>query len=149
EERLVSSPRLRSAAVVLARDPSPQVRFQAAFSLGEGVPREGEPPAELAQALATILQQDAADPWAQTAVLSSAPRLAPGLLDVLPHAPGFTGDAAPARLQVLARLAALVGARATDADLARTLGLLTAPGKDSAWQVAVLEGLGQGLQQNG
>src|SRR5205823_5057522 len=88
-------------------------------------------------------------PWTQTAVLSSAGRTAPGLLETLVRDPEFTaGGAAP--LQLLTRLAALVGARPGEADVARALGLLAAADRDgtAAWRVALLEGLGQGLQNS-
>src|SRR5262249_7003321 len=50
----------------------------------------------------------------------------------------------------LTRLAALVGTQPGDAALARALGLLTGKNADgpAGWQVAVLEGLGQGLQSS-
>jgi putative heme-binding domain-containing protein len=47
------------------------------------------------------------------------------------------------------RLAAITGSRADDAGLVRTLNLLTpSKGPTAAWQVAILRGLGQGLQNS-
>jgi putative membrane-bound dehydrogenase-like protein len=143
DSRLASSAPLRTAVAGLADDPSPRVRFQAAFTLGEA-----ESP-ETTAALARVLRRDVADPWTQTAVLSSAGRSAPALLEELAHDPGSGGNAAT-RLQVLTRLAALVGARANDAELAQALLLLRQPRKEgAAWQIALLQGLGQGLQNSG
>jgi putative membrane-bound dehydrogenase-like protein len=144
EGGLRSSASLRSAVVALADDPSPRVRFQLALTLGEA-----DSP-DTVTALAKVLRRDVTDPWTQTAVLSSAGRVAPQLLQVLVRERDFTAAAGPSQLQALTRLAAVVGARASDADLARALGLLT-PGakKELAWQAAVLQGLGQGLQSGG
>jgi putative membrane-bound dehydrogenase-like protein len=142
EERLSASAPLRAAVAALADDPSPRVRFQLAFTVGEA-----EAP-ELVEALAKVLRRDVNDSWTQTAALSSASRSAPGLLAALSHEKDFTQSASAAHLQLLTRLASLVGTRATDADLAKALGLLTEQG-GGAWQAAVLDGLGQGLQNSG
>jgi putative membrane-bound dehydrogenase-like protein len=143
DDRLTASASLRAAVAALAEDPSPRVRFQLAFTLGQAA----DP--ELEAALARVARRDVADPWMQTAVLSSASRSAPGLLQTLARDPQFTRSATSAHLQLLTRLAALVGAGSEEDDLARTLRLLA--GQDAGargWQVAVLEGLGQGLQHS-
>jgi putative membrane-bound dehydrogenase-like protein len=141
DERLASSEGLRVAVVALADDPSPRVRFQLAFTLGQA-----DTP-ETTAALAKVARRDLADPWTQTAVLSSAGRCAAALLENLAHDREFTAHATGTSLQLLARLAALVGARQDDAQLAQVLRLLGEdPGGASGWQVAVLTGLGQGLQ---
>jgi putative membrane-bound dehydrogenase-like protein len=141
EKRLAGSERLRKAATTLAEDSDPRVRFQAAFTLGET-----DTP-EAVAALGRIARRDAADPWTQSAVLSSVGRSAPALLAALAADADFTRNAPAARLQFLRRLAALVGAKADDAELAKALDLVTAPGREpGAWQAAVLEGLGQGTQ---
>src|SRR5262245_30338682 len=57
EERLSGSATLRSAVAALADDPSPRVRFQLAFTLGEA-----DAP-ELVAALAKLARRDAGDPW--------------------------------------------------------------------------------------
>jgi putative membrane-bound dehydrogenase-like protein len=141
DERLHASDKLRKAVAALADDPSPRVRFQLAYTLGEA-----ECP-EFAAALAQVARRDVADPWTQTAVLSSASRVAPVLLDTLAHDAAFRSDLTTGRRQLLTRLAALVGTRAGDADVARVLQLLSveSDGGDG-WKVALLEGLGQGLQ---
>jgi putative membrane-bound dehydrogenase-like protein len=143
EKRLTTSEPLRAAVAALAEDPSPQVRFQLAFSLGEA-----QAP-EMVAALAKVARKDIADPWTQTAVLSSAAQAAPALLETLAHDPDFTAKAAGPHLQMLTRLAALVGARPGEADLARALKLLGAGQQVPAiCQVAILQGLGQGLQNS-
>ena len=134
--------RVLKAAVVLAQDKSPRVRFQLAFTLGATEAPEG------VAALAKIARQDVHDPkWMQTAILSSVTRTAPGLLASLVEEPGFTQGGAPA-LQLLTRLAGLVAHQPGDAHLAATLKLLAPKTKaaPTAWQLAILDGLGQGLQ---
>src|SRR5262249_12801509 len=129
------------AVLERANDPSPRVRCQAALTLGAS-----DRP-EVAAALAGIAVRDGADPWAQTAVLSSAARCAPDLLRALvgdreflaaPHGPAF-----------LARLAAVMGAKADDTELSLPRDLRGRAPPGAAWPAAVLGGLGQGLRQSG
>src|SRR5262249_32242109 len=125
----------------LADDESPRVRFQAAFTLGQFFGTEA------AAALAKILRRDADDPWTQTAVLSSASRHAPALLESLAQDKEFIGHLTPARSQALTRLAVMIGARGDEGEVARVLKLLAndRPGA-AGWQATLLEGLGQGQQ---
>jgi putative membrane-bound dehydrogenase-like protein len=141
--RLASSKWLQSAVPSLADDPSPRVRFQLAFTLGEAaVP-------EFAAALAKIARRDVGDSWTQMAVLSSAAKMAPALLDALVHDEAYTASPGPDKLNFLKRLGALVAARSHDRSLAHALSLLKgASSGESVWQCAVLEGLGQGLQNS-
>jgi putative membrane-bound dehydrogenase-like protein len=144
EDRLAASPRLRAAVVACADDPDPRVRFQAAFTLGEA-----DSP-EVAAALARVARRDVDDPWTQVAVLSSARHLAPGLLEALARDKDYIRGSRATHVQFLTRLAALVGASAAEADLVSTLNLLAVEGnRPEGWQVAVLEGLGQGMQNSG
>jgi putative membrane-bound dehydrogenase-like protein len=141
EERLKSSVMLRKAVLALADDPSARVRFQLALSAGAA-----DTP-ETAAALAQIACRGQSDSWTQTAVLSSAYRLAPSLLEALVHHEELTVKPSSAKLAFLTRLAAVVGARPADADVARALQLLRVEtAGDTYWRLAALEGLGQGLQ---
>jgi putative heme-binding domain-containing protein len=143
DERLSTSSGLRAAVVALSDDPSPRVRFQLAFTLGE----TDSPDA--VRALARVARRDAGDRWTQIAVLSSTRSSGVGLLETLVKDEEFTAQATSSQLQLLNRLAALVGAKANDAELGRALGLLvgTANGTNP-WQIAILDGLGQGLQNS-
>ena len=119
-----------------AVDPAPIVRYQAAFSLGsvnDGL-----------DSLAKILVHDGGDPWVQSAALSSAAKTAPDLLAKLIREPAFVK--APHAAAVLTRLATVIGAQADDAALARVFKLLGDQPDSATWPVAVLDGLGQGLQ---
>jgi putative membrane-bound dehydrogenase-like protein len=143
DERLSASARLRTAVVALADDPSPRVRFQCAFTLGES----DDP--EAVRALACVARRDAEDRWTQMAVLSSTRGSGVGLLESLVKDKGFTTGATASHVQLLNRLAALVGAKANDAELGRAFGLLVGNvNGTSQWQVALLDGLGQGLQNS-
>ena len=141
ESRLAASRPLQTAVAKLADDESPRVRFQLAFTLGEV-----DSPVTAA-ALAKVLRRDAADPWTQTAILSSAGRTAPALLQALVADRAFTAKPGGPQLQLLTRLAALVGAHSTGADLGRALALLGGEGGET-WKLALLRGLGQGLQKS-
>jgi putative membrane-bound dehydrogenase-like protein len=143
EEYSPGSAKLRAAVAALADDPSPRVRFQLAFTLGAA------DSAETVTALARVARRDAGDRWTQTAVLSSIPGSGIGLLESLVKDADFLKIASEARLQLLSRLAALVGIKAGDDDLGRALRLLaTGAGEVAPWKFAVLDGLGQGLQNS-
>lgn len=143
EQPLASSARLREAVLALADDPSPRVRFQLAFTLGELTgPDAGK-------ALAKITRRDVSDSWTRTAVLSSSSRIATALLQELAGDEQFSVHATTSQLQFFTRLGALIGARAQDAELAAAFRLLAArEASAQAWQVAILDGLGQGLQNS-
>jgi putative membrane-bound dehydrogenase-like protein len=142
EEYLGSSHDVLSAVVALAQDPSAKVRFQLAFTLGQA---QGP---EVGAALDTIARKDVDDLWTQTAVLSSCNNsTASFLLESQAHDKSFFQEAASTRLTWIMRVAGLVGARGDDADLAKALELLGPAGRaPQAWQVAIIEGLGQGRQ---
>ncbi len=143
DERLSGSAKLRAAVIALTEDPSPRVRFQLAFTLGES------DNAVTVSALARVARQDAGDRWTQMAVLSSRRGAGIGLLEALVKDSSFIDRATPDRVQLLNRLAALVGAKAGDTDLERALSLLGESAKDAApWKLALLDGLGQGLQNS-
>jgi len=140
EDRLAKSAPLRTAVARLADDNVGRVRFQLAFTLGAA-----DAP-ELTAALAKVLRRDADDRWTQTAVLSSAATSAPVLLDMLVHDRDFLKGITPGQLNLMTRLAALIGARSNNKELAQALQLVVEEKENAAWQVAVLEGLGQGQQ---
>jgi putative membrane-bound dehydrogenase-like protein len=144
EPYLARSAPLQKAAVALAEDASPRVRFQLAFTLGEA-----QSP-QIVKALTKILRRDGPDPWTQAAALSSSSRVVHRLLRELVSEEPFSGHAAAAQLQLFTHVAALIGARGQDPELASAFSLLAPRStKTQAWQIAILEGLGQGLQNSG
>jgi putative membrane-bound dehydrogenase-like protein len=144
DRRLANSSVLQEAIVKLADDPSPRVRFQLAFTLGAmDVP-------EAAGALTKIAQRDAADPWTQTAILSSARTSSAALMESLLVSKDFIKDITPPKQEFLARLAAVLGARPDDKELARVLNQLgDCPEEADAFALAVLKGLGEGMHSSG
>jgi putative membrane-bound dehydrogenase-like protein len=142
EDSLAASPSLVQAVAALTDDPSPRVRFQLAFTLGESQAPEA------VRALANVARRDADDPWTQSAVLSSTHRSAPALLEELTRDKEFAEKLTSGRVQLLTRLAAIAGAPGDDASIGRVLKLLASKkGRPEEWQRAILRGLGQGLQQ--
>lgn len=136
EPRLGKSPTLRAAVLALAEDPSPRVRFQLAFTLGEMRSEEA------VGALAKLATRSDNDSWTQTAILSSTPKNAGQLLASLTAEKAKVKE----RLSLLRQLATLVGTSGSDAELARALELLGQTEKEpTALQIALLDGLGQGL----
>ena len=139
EPRLNTSSPLHEAIVGLADDPSPRVRFQLAFTLGEA---RGD---DVATALATIARRDAGDPWIRTAVLSSATADPAGLFERLHDDRAFAESAEGTPL--LRSLALVVGAKGKDDEIGRVLGALSRGGHvDAAVEIAL--GLGDGLSRN-
>ncbi|HEY3787815.1 MAG TPA: PVC-type heme-binding CxxCH protein [Urbifossiella sp.] len=132
EEFFARSQELRSRAAKLIDDPEPRVRFQLAFSAGE------LPAAEAGKLLAAILEKDAGDPWIQTAALSSASQCSSALIEALLTKKG--------NAPVLAKLAAMTGAKGNEAEIVRLLNLIAEGQGGAASDAALLEGLGQGTR---
>jgi len=133
ESRLPAAPALRKVTAALVDHETPRVRFQLALSLG------ADKSPEASAALAKLAQRDAGNPWCATAILSSAGQRGPELLAAVQS---------KADLPFLNRLAATIGAGGSNRDIASVFRLLDSA-QPAPWQLAVLEGIGQGLQQGG
>src|SRR5262249_10951099 len=93
--------------------------------------------------------RDRSDPWTQSAVLSAASPSAHALLRELAGDESFSGQPSATHLHCFTRLAALIGARGKDSELAAVFSLLAPEDqKAQAWKIAILHGLGQGLQNS-
>jgi putative membrane-bound dehydrogenase-like protein len=106
ERHLKGAPSLAGILTLLAADPDPQVRFQAALTLGEWKDR---------RALATLAQlahTDSADPWFRVAILSSVADEASPFFRML-LAKGETW----ADPQLLIEASAIIGARQNPSEL--------------------------------
>lgn len=140
EPRLAASPTLQAAVSRLADDPSGQVRFQLAFTLGAA------DSAVCRTTLTRLARRDVTDPWTQVAILSSSRSTAYSLLRGLLADDSFLQQPTDLHLQFLTRLSNLVGAHASNAELAAVFDRLThTTGHVSGWSIAILEGLGEGL----
>ena len=129
-----TSPELRKRAAKLVDDPNPRVRFQLAFSAGV------LPADEAGPVLAAILEKDAADPWTQTAALSSASACNFALIEALIPRKGSAA--------VLVKLAAMTGAKADESEIVRVLNLIADGKAGAAVETALLDGLGQGMRNS-
>lgn len=128
EAHLAESRAILANAWILADDRSPRVRFQLALSAGAMRPKAAAP------VLAELLEKNASDPWIVPAALSSAGACGSELLAVLAKgkAPNPT---------VLARVAAMVGAKGDAKEITRALALVA-----NGAEPAILDGLGQGMR---
>ncbi|MBY0515145.1 MAG: neutral/alkaline non-lysosomal ceramidase N-terminal domain-containing protein [Gemmataceae bacterium] len=136
EPYLADSRELQAAVLKLVADTSPRVRFQAALSAGTMSPDV------TTDVLAGVLERDAADPWTVTAALSSAANCPLSLIRKL----AATKD--PAVGPVVGRLAAMVGARGDEADVAGVLGLIAEGDAGADAEAVLLDGLGQGMRNS-
>jgi putative membrane-bound dehydrogenase-like protein len=128
---------VRGFALALAGDPVPRVRFQLALSLGEMKPSH-----ETRAALRQLLDRDSANPWALSAILSSASGHA-GLL--LPDAV----QSEKASSALIQRLAALAAAEGQEAVIGKVIGDLLPADGPTPQQLRVLDALAQGLSRKG
>jgi putative membrane-bound dehydrogenase-like protein len=145
EEHLTKSKALQTAvaAMVQEKDLDGRVAFQLALTLGslEGVSG--------AQALGQLARRPGNDGWTQTAILSSAGRSGARLLEELAVDREFIKAPTTAQLETLTALASLVGVKADDAEMTAALNLVGGSKTAAPWQAAILEGLGQGMQNGG
>jgi putative membrane-bound dehydrogenase-like protein len=125
---------LRKAMAQLADDPDSLVRLQAALSLG------AVPANYTSGTLLGLLTRPDADAWLQTAVLSSALHAAPVMLEAVLH----QKDPAPA---IVTRLALMIGAHGKDHEIGDVLKLVGSS-SNPALSTAMLDGLGQGMQNS-
>ncbi len=131
-----------NSVLLLADDPNPRVRFQAALSLGE-VGGDGK-----LDALTRIARRDFAEPWPTLAVLSSVgPRAWPLLRKLLQAEPAWLNAPTGGQAKLLEHAARLVGASHSETELQECLTLLTQPAAKppASGHLALLAGLADGL----
>jgi putative membrane-bound dehydrogenase-like protein len=146
ESRLGESPGLRKSVLARVDDPSPRVRFQLAFTLGE---IKDDPALE---ALSRIAVRDAEDRWTRVAVLSSIPGRSPQLLrEIEKSKPEFLEAPSPAALELVRQLADLAGASRSEEQVGEWLRLLAqdAGPEPARWRLVALSALGPSLRRWG
>lgn len=134
--------------LALAADPSINVRYQLAFTLGE------LKSAAVVPALAAIVRRDAGDLWIRAAVLSSLAegsgemfRQTVAQLTALNRGTGEAAEKAQVALQTFVReLVQVIGARNAPPEVAGVLDYAS-QAKDPGLAFALLHGLGDGLQR--
>ncbi|MEX2553658.1 MAG: PVC-type heme-binding CxxCH protein, partial [Actinomycetota bacterium] len=119
----------------LSTDPSPFVRYQSAFTLGEF-----DDPGRIS-ALAKIMTRDLGDPWIEAAVLSSLADGAGDLFAIL--SAGDTEGAHPELHRFLVDLTGLIAAKNDADEIERVLHYLATLSPERAF--ALVHALGSGL----
>lgn len=136
-ESFTTDATVRQQVSSMTNDASSFVRLQLALTAGSFAPDDAGP------MLAKLLQRSDGDAWMQSAILSSAKEAAPSLVEQLAQAPEATATT-PA---LIARFASLIGAQGNMANIAHLLKKLPTI-KSQQGQAAILEGLGQGMQNS-
>lgn len=140
ESQLDAQPALLERVLELADDPDPNVRFQAAFSLGESHD------AQAAAMLAKLLRSETGDKWLRSAVLSSLAGPALHVFQELLSDVEFA--ATPAGHSLLNQLAAMTGARHRPEDIALALEAIAAA-PDTVDRTELLLSIGRPLSASG
>jgi len=147
EELAMPTEELRRSIVRLESDPSAQVRFQLALTLGSLRSDEA------AVALAGIVTQDHADSWTRLAALASSAHHGSKLLAALVERPDFLES--PNAERFLERLAEIQGAKPNQESVSSALSAIASIPNDSKsarharLRAALLRGLGRGLGRRG
>ncbi|HWV98565.1 MAG TPA: PVC-type heme-binding CxxCH protein [Candidatus Acidoferrum sp.] len=123
----------------LAADPALRVRYQLAFTSGE-VRRPDK-----VLVLAQILNHDLANPWVQSAVLSSLDDGAGDLFLLLAGTAGFRNNATG--LAFLRQLATMIGAKGRQDEATQVLDFLARASLDPLQTHLLLNALGDGLER--
>jgi putative membrane-bound dehydrogenase-like protein len=145
EPWLAKDRQLRSAVIDLANDPVFEVRFQVALSAGEF----GQNPAR-AGPIPWLMLKDSEDPWMRTAILSSCHGQAPrSLLTFMALREHSRNSTKPGYLKLATQLAALMTSQAEANRVLDVLAVTDLETGPATWQLAVLEGWGQGLKAKG
>lgn len=132
-ESLLQDEAVKQALVALSADPDAQVRFQAAFSIGQIDGPEALP------ALEQIARKDRADRWTRAAVMTSSTGRAAGLLAALAGNEEF--QSSPDARPWLDDLATMVGGTANADEVSDILRRVSARPKDArALAISLLAG---------
>lgn len=142
EAFLDSDESVMDAVVAQLNDPTPQIRYQLAFSLGAATG------ARRNQAIADLLLADLDDEWIQLAAKSSLYTGADEVLQMVLANDAFRGNAkAPALVEELAKFAGATGSRETLASTVNDIEQLQ--GADAALAQAAVRGIITGMQMGG
>jgi putative membrane-bound dehydrogenase-like protein len=129
----------------LAADAAFNVRFQVALSAGTL-----DDALDATGTLARLIATDAEEPWMRTALLSSCHGGKAALvLELLAHTEEHRQNAKPGYLQTVTQLAALTTSQLGEDRLTHTLTVAEIQAGPASWQLAIVEGWGQGLKAKG
>ena len=138
-------PELAGRLARMVDDPSPRVRFQLALSLGEF---SGP---TVVRALARLARDHSADPWFQTAVLSSEAGTSSAMLETLLASPAWLAREAAETIPFFTELASVIGARNRPSEIEALLARVSRDRlfKKEEWLTAAAEGLTRGQKMAG
>ena len=126
-----------------ASDDDPRVRFQVALTLGES------DRAAATRLLVTLALRDGRDSWFASGLLTSVGKRAGDVLTALVEDRSFAGKGDGPAAQLVKQLAAAVGSRGDQTELASVMKTLASRGSGSEWwRAAIISGLGQGLSRH-
>ncbi len=141
-ETKIDDPEVLAAILPLAMDPSPRVRFQTAFTLGEWK----DPQAF--EGLVTIAKHDATDRWIRSAVLSSLSGRCDVLLVRLISDQDFSSRGVST--SILQELAQVIGVRGKATEIQSVLDAFEMRDTSISLQRRhCITGIGQGLKRSG
>jgi putative heme-binding domain-containing protein len=128
----------------LASDPDVRVRYRVALTLSEVAD-----PGKRLPALAALAASSAGDPWVRAAILNAAAGDEAALFDRVAAAAASGADSQRDRADLLRQLAALVGVRGKDDEIAVVQRFTETRGADRASGFFVAAALADGLQRAG
>jgi putative membrane-bound dehydrogenase-like protein len=140
EPRLEGTPEIRAKVLALVSDPAPRVRLQVAFSVGES--RQWDQAAVLTR----LARENPADPWIQSAILSSTADCSGELFATLAADSALLTS--PAGLDFFRQLITIIGAQNRTSDVVRTIKRL-AEIKDANALLPLVSALAEGLKRAG
>ena len=141
--RWLDEPDVFDALIQRASDTDMRVRFQVVLALA------GSQRPAATEVLIALALRDGADSWFANGLLTSAEQRSGAILAGLISDQRFVTTGDSGRVQLLKRLAAVVGMRGDQRELQSVLELLTR--KQPAglwWRAALINGLGQGLPRH-
>lgn len=130
---------LRDQLTTLANDPSIEVRYQVAFTIGE------LPPSDRTEALISLAKRDGDDKWVRSAILSSMPEQPGFMLTALEKDEAFRKS--KAGQAILNELLTLLGASKNQQDIASAIRFLAKTPTPEAYPY--IQAFGTGLQRTG
>ncbi|MEX2299301.1 MAG: PVC-type heme-binding CxxCH protein [Bryobacterales bacterium] len=140
-EDVLDRPRFERAVFRLIDDPDARVELRAAGALA------GLEGAKAFAKLQQVALRHIESPWFQTAVLSSSPQRAPAWFSFLRQQREALASPSAEKENFFRTVAAIIGARASDREIAAVLGAVTRgrDGQPAWWSRSSLQGLAQGL----
>ena len=135
---------LQERVMSMHRDQDARVRFQVALALGTA------DQADVSRVLLSLAKRDGGDAWFADAILTSAEQRSGAILTGLLEDREFTTGDGSGRVELVRKLAAVVGARGDATEVNDLLNTIASSRRSSVWwpQIAALNGLATGLPRH-